>query len=55
MVNNARDLRQPQAEDPRSSERRSTAWSAYVGAAGKSSDADAGDSRKKASPSALKK
>ncbi len=30
-VDNARDLGQPQAEDPRSSERRSTTWSAYAG------------------------
>jgi pilus assembly protein CpaD len=29
MVDNGRDLGQPQAEDPRSSERRSAAWSAY--------------------------
>ena len=30
-VDNARDLGQPQAEDPRSGERRSVTWSAYVG------------------------
>lgn len=42
MVDNARDLRQPQAEDPRSGERRSTTWSAYVAGAPKS-DAGAGD------------
>jgi pilus assembly protein CpaD len=30
-VDNARDLGQPQGEDPRSSERRSVTWSAYVG------------------------
>ena len=29
MVDNGRDLGRPQAEDPRSSERRSAAWSAY--------------------------
>lgn len=29
MVDNGRDLGQPQAEDPRSSERRSATWSAY--------------------------
>jgi pilus assembly protein CpaD len=29
MVDNGRDLRQPQPEDPRSSERRSATWSAY--------------------------
>ncbi len=41
MVDNARDLRQPQAEDPRSGERRSTTWSAYVGGAPQS-NGDAG-------------
>jgi pilus assembly protein CpaD len=30
-VDNARDLGQPQTEDPRSGERRSVTWSAYVG------------------------
>ena len=30
-VDNARDLGQPQGEDPRSSERRSLTWSAYAG------------------------
>src|SRR5205814_239880 len=30
-VDNARDLGQPQGEDPRASERRSVTWSAYVG------------------------
>jgi pilus assembly protein CpaD len=30
-VDNARDLGQPQSEDPRSGERRSATWSAYVG------------------------
>jgi pilus assembly protein CpaD len=39
MVDNARDLRQPQAEDPRSGERRSVTWSAYIAGAPK---ADAG-------------
>ena len=29
-VDNARDLGQPQPEDPRSGERRSATWSAYV-------------------------
>ncbi|HJZ43081.1 MAG TPA: CpaD family pilus assembly protein [Hyphomicrobiaceae bacterium] len=53
MVDNARDLRQPQAEDPRSSERRSATWSAYVGSAPKPA-ADAGDD-KKTSPTAPKK
>lgn len=54
MVDNARDLRQPQAEDPRSGERRSTTWSAYVGAAPKP-DAEAGDAGKKAGSTAAKK
>jgi len=45
MVDNARDLRHPQAEDPRASERRSVSWSAYAGRAG-SSDA-ASESAKK--------
>jgi pilus assembly protein CpaD len=31
MVDNARDLGQPQIEDPRSSERRGVSWSAYTG------------------------
>jgi len=31
MVDNARDLRQPQLEDPRAGERRSVSWSAYAG------------------------
>src|SRR5262245_36266505 len=31
MVDNARDLHQPQAEDPRASERRGVTWSSYVG------------------------
>ena len=34
MVDNARDLGQPQSEDPRSSERRGVSWSAYTGRAG---------------------
>ena len=37
-VDNARDLGQPQGEDPRSSERRSVSWSAYVGDGKASSD-----------------
>jgi pilus assembly protein CpaD len=53
MVDNARDLRQPQAEDPRSSERRSATWSAYVGSA-PTPAADAGGD-KKISPTAPKK
>ena len=46
MVDNARDLGQPQAEDPRSGERRSVTWSAYVGGSapsgGNGAGADAG-------------
>jgi pilus assembly protein CpaD len=56
MVDNARDLRQPQAEDPRSGERRSVTWSAYVGG-GSSAQAssDSGDASKKATPTTTKK
>ncbi len=54
MVDNARDLRRPQAEDPRSSERRSVTWSAYVGNTAKS-DGDSGDSSKKGGSTAAKK
>jgi len=35
MIDNARDLIQPQAEDPRASERRSATWSGYVGSSAK--------------------
>lgn len=56
MVDNARDLHQPQAEDPRAGERRSMTWSSYAGggpaAAAGSEGADAG---KKAPPPAAKK
>ncbi len=47
MIDNARDLRQPQAEDPRSGERRSATWSAYAGSA-QPSDVEPGDAGKKA-------
>lgn len=40
MIDNARDLVEPQHEDPRAGERRSVTWSAYVGTGGK----DGGDS-----------
>ncbi len=40
MIDNARDLIEPQHEDPRAGERRSVTWSAYVGTGGK----DGGDS-----------
>jgi hypothetical protein len=54
MVDNARDLQQPQEEDPRSSERRSVTWSAYVGS-GSSSGGDGGGDAKKAAAPAVKK
>ena len=51
MIENARDLIEPQEEDPRSGEKRSVMWSGYIGAGGKS-DGDGGggavDSTKKA-------
>lgn len=53
MVDNARDLRQPQAEDPRSSERRGATWSAYAGGAAQV-DAEPSDSGKKAKLPATK-
>jgi pilus assembly protein CpaD len=57
MVDNARDLQQPQEEDPRSSERRSVTWSAYVGTSGGSGGGgdSGGDASKKAPASAVKK
>lgn len=54
MVDNARDLRQPQGEDPRSGERRSATWSSYVGASATKSDGD-GDTSKKSPSPAMKK
>jgi len=54
MVDNARDLQEPQAEDPRSSERRSVTWSAYVGTvAGGAASGDGGET-KKIAPAAKK-
>jgi pilus assembly protein CpaD len=50
MVDNARDLGQPQAEDPRSAERRSVRWSAYAGG-GTTNDTSA-DAAKKIIPAA---
>jgi pilus assembly protein CpaD len=51
MVDNARDLRQPQAEDPRSGERRSAGWSAYAGSAPEAaSEASGRGSSKPATP-----
>jgi pilus biogenesis lipoprotein CpaD len=52
MIDNARDLRQPQPEDPRSGERRSATWSAYAGSA--TVDAEPSDSGRKAKPPAAK-
>jgi len=54
MVDNSRDLRQPQAEDPRSGERRSATWSAYIGAPSNPAADTGGDSAKKASAAAAK-
>ena len=56
MVGNARDLQQPQAEDPRSGERRGVTWSAYVGTptGGGGGGGDSGESSKKAAPAAKK-
>ena len=56
MVDNARDLKRPQDEDPRSGERRHATWSAYAGQSGAGGDggaAGAGDAAKK--PPAAKK
>ena len=55
MVDNARDLEQPQAEDPRSSERRSVTWSGYVGTAGSPASDSSADAAKKAPAPAVKK
>jgi pilus assembly protein CpaD len=55
MVDNARDLQQPQEEDPRSSERRSVTWSSYVGSSSSSGGDSGGDAPKKAPASAVKK
>ncbi len=56
MVDNARDLQEPQAEDPRAGERRSVAWSSYVngGQAKADSASSSADAAKPAAP-ALKK
>ena len=55
MVDNARDLEQPQAEDPRSSERRSVTWSAYVGSSTTSGGDSGADAAKKAPTPTVKK
>jgi pilus assembly protein CpaD len=56
MIDNARDLKRPQGEDPRSSERRSVTWSGYIGAAGGKGDGESGggDAAKKGSPAPKK-
>jgi pilus assembly protein CpaD len=55
MVDNARDLRQPQAEDPRIGERRSAAWSGYIGGGAAKSEGDgAGEPAKKTAPASKK-
>jgi len=54
MVDNARDLEQPQPEDPRSGERRAVSWSGYVGAS-PSPASDAGADASRRSSPALKK
>jgi pilus assembly protein CpaD len=56
MVDNARDLEQPQFEDPRSGERRAVSWSGYVGSsATTTATSEGGDTGKKASAAAPKK
>jgi pilus assembly protein CpaD len=55
MVDNSRDLHQPQGEDPRSGERRSVTWSGYVGSAGAPAGSDGGNAGKKAAAPAAKK
>ena len=55
MVDNARDLQQPQEEDPRSSERRSVTWSSYVGSGSSPGGDGGGDAAKKAPASVVKK
>lgn len=56
MVDNGRDLRQPQGEDPRAGERRSVSWSGYVSpAGGKSAGDGAADAGKKDAGQAAKK
>jgi len=56
MVDNARDLKRPQDEDPRSGERRNVTWSAYVGNASGGGDGggNADASKKPAAPPAKK-
>ncbi len=52
MVANPRDLQRPQAEDHRSSEKRSVDWTKYVGQAPGASGASPPDSASKATPKA---
>jgi pilus assembly protein CpaD len=53
MVDNARDLEQPQIEDPRSGERRAVSWSGYVGAS-PSAGSDAGEGGRRPAPAQKK-
>ncbi len=52
MIDNARDLKRPQSEDPRSSERRTVTWSGYVGSGKGDGDSGGGGGgeAKKATP-----
>jgi pilus assembly protein CpaD len=55
MVDNARDLQRPQAEDPRSGERRSVSWSAYIASSGgANSGGDGGAAPKRSAAPATK-
>lgn len=55
MVDNARDLQQPQDEDPRSGERRHVTWSAYTGQAGAGGGGDSGGGDAAKKPPVAKK
>jgi len=55
MVDNARDLKRPQDEDPRSGERRHVTWSAYVGQGGGGGGGDSGGGDATKKPPAAKK
>jgi pilus assembly protein CpaD len=55
MVDNARDLKRPQDEDPRSGERRHATWSAYVGQGGGGGGGESGGGDAAKKPPAGKK
>jgi pilus assembly protein CpaD len=55
MVDNSRDLLEPQLEDPRSGERRSVTWSSYIGSSAKPDSDSSGEQSKKGASSAAKK